>query len=103
MAILQVYQAHVLRDMHEGRTDPGLFDELRAATDIALRAMKVTARSLGQVMSTAVVQERHLWLNLADMRDAERTRLLDTPISQAGLFGGAVEDCPTVLDRSEAD
>ncbi|CAM4683888.1 unnamed protein product [Leuciscus chuanchicus] len=92
MAILQVYQAKMLRDMHEGRTDPGLFDELRAATDLALRATKVTARSLGLVMSTAVVQERHLWLNLADMREPERTRLLDAPISQAGLFGGAVED-----------
>ncbi|CAM4724409.1 unnamed protein product [Leuciscus chuanchicus] len=87
MATLQVYQAQMLRDMHEGRTDPGLFDELRAATDLALRATKVTARSLGQVMSTCVVQERHLWLNLADMREAERTRFLDTPISQAGLFG----------------
>ncbi|CAM4734286.1 unnamed protein product [Leuciscus chuanchicus] len=92
MATLQVYQAQMLRDMHEGRTDPGLFDELRAATDLALRATKVTARSLGQVMSTCVVQERHLWLNLADMREAERTRFLDTPISQAGLFGRAVED-----------
>ncbi|XP_077057746.1 uncharacterized protein LOC143710638 [Siphateles boraxobius] len=92
MATLQVYQAQMLRDMHEGRTDPGLFDELRAATDLALRATKVTARSLGLVMSTAVVQERHLWLNLADMRDAERSRLLDSPMYQAGLFGGAVED-----------
>ena len=92
MAILQVYQAQMLRDMHEGRTDPGLVDELRAATDLALRATKVTARSLGLVMSTAVVQERHLWLNLADMCEPDRTRLLDAPISQAGLFGGAVED-----------
>ena len=92
MAILQVFQAQMLRDMHKGRTDPGFCDELRAATDLALRATKVTARSLGLVMSTAVVQERHLWLNLADMREPERTRLLDAPISQAGLFGGAVED-----------
>lgn len=37
--------------------------ELRTATDLALRATKVTARSLGQVMSTCVVQEHHLWLN----------------------------------------
>ncbi|XDV16040.1 hypothetical protein PO909_015922 [Leuciscus waleckii] len=92
MATLQVYQAQMLRDMHEGRSDPALSDELRAATDLALRATKVTARSLGQVMSTCVVQERHLWLNLSDMREAERTQFLDTPIFQAGLFGGAVED-----------
>ncbi|CAM4271794.1 unnamed protein product [Leuciscus chuanchicus] len=92
MATLLVYQAQLLRDMHEWRTDPGFFDELHAATDLALRVTKVTARSLGQVMSTCVVQERHLWLNLADMRETERTRFLNTPISQAGLFGGAVED-----------
>ncbi len=35
--------------------------ELRTATDLALRATKVTARSLGKAMSTMVVQERHLW------------------------------------------
>ncbi|XDV17794.1 hypothetical protein PO909_023611 [Leuciscus waleckii] len=78
MAILQVHQAKVLRDMHEGRADPGLMQELRTAT--------------GQVMSTCVVQERHLWLNLVDMWEAERTRFLSSLISQAGLFGGAVED-----------
>ncbi|XP_016330768.1 dihydroxyacetone phosphate acyltransferase-like [Sinocyclocheilus anshuiensis] len=65
--------------------------ELRTATDLALRATKVTARSLGQTMSTLVVQERHLWLNLADMREADKHRFLDSPISQAGLFGDAVE------------
>ncbi|KAG1935258.1 gag-pol fusion protein [Pimephales promelas] len=43
-------------------------------------------------MATSVVQERHLWLNLADTKDAERTRLLDAPLSQVGMFGGAVED-----------
>ena len=45
----------MLKDMHKGRTDPGLFDEMRAATNLALRAMKVTARSLGQVMATNVI------------------------------------------------
>ncbi len=66
--------------------------ELRTATDLALRATKVTARALGQTMSTLVVQERHLWLTLADMREADKHRFLDSPISQAGLFGEAVED-----------
>lgn len=32
-------------------------------------------------MSTLMVQEHHLWLNLAEM-DAEKVRFLDTPISQ---------------------
>ncbi|KAI2655623.1 Transposon Ty3-G Gag-Pol polyprotein [Labeo rohita] len=92
MAILQVYQAKVLKDLHEGVPDPELLHELRSATDYALRATKVTAQALGRAMSTMVVQERHLWLNLAEMRDAEKARFLDAPISQAGLFGETVEE-----------
>ncbi len=37
-------------------TKPVLLQELRTATDFALRATKVTARSLGKAMSTMVVQ-----------------------------------------------
>ncbi len=66
--------------------------ELCTATDLALRATKVTARALGQTMSTLVVQEHHLWLTLADTRETDKHRFLDSPISQAGLFGEAVED-----------
>ncbi len=57
MAILQVHQAKALKQVHEGSTDPGLMQELRTATDFALRATKVTARSLGKAMSTMVVQD----------------------------------------------
>ncbi len=67
MALLQVHQAKALRDMHEGGHDPQVHHELRAATDLVLRATKVTARAVGRAMSTLVVQERHLWLCLADM------------------------------------
>ncbi|KAI2661975.1 hypothetical protein H4Q32_007693 [Labeo rohita] len=74
MAILQVYQAKVLKDLHEGVPDPEL--------------------------------ERHLWLNLAEMRDAEKVRFLDAPISQAGLFGETVEEFAlqfsTVKKQTEA-
>ncbi len=91
MALLQVHQAKALKQLHEGDADPGVLQELRTATDLALRVTKVTARALGQTMSTLVVQERHLWLTLADMRESEKHRFLDSPISQAGLFGG-VED-----------
>ncbi len=91
MAILQVHQAKALKQVHEGRTDPGLIQELRTATDFALRATKVTARSLGKAMSTMVVHERHFWLNLVEMKDVDKARFLDAPISQAGLFGDTVE------------
>ncbi len=92
MALLQVHQAKALKQLHEGDADPGVLQELRTATDLALRATKVTARALGQTMSTLVVQERHLWLTLADMRESDKHRFLDSPISQAGLFGEVVED-----------
>ncbi len=104
MALLQVHQAKALKQLHEGDADPGVMQELRTATDLALRATKVTARALGQTMSTLVVQERHLWLTLADMREADKHRFLDSPISQAGPIrrsGGGL--CPAVLRRTEAD
>ncbi|RXN04737.1 translation initiation factor IF-2-like protein [Labeo rohita] len=92
MATLQVYQAQALKHLHEGGPVQGVMQELRAATDFALRATKVMARSLGQVMSTVVVQERHLWLTLAQMADVDKAHFLDAPISQGGLFGDTVED-----------
>ncbi len=92
MALLQVHQAKALRDLHEGGYDPGVLSELRTATDLALRATKVTARSLGRAMSTMVVQERHLWLCLADMKEVDKARFLNAPVSQTGLFGDAVEN-----------
>lgn len=58
------------------------------ATDLTLRATKVTARSLGSVMSTIVVQECHLWLVL---RDADKIQFLNSPVSQTGLFSNTVE------------
>ncbi len=92
MALLQVHQAKALKQLHEGDADPGVLQELRTATDLALRVTEVTARALGQTMSTLVVQEHHLWLTLADMRESDKHRFLDSPISQAGLFSEAVED-----------
>ncbi len=47
------------------------WEELRTAPDLAPRATKVMARSLGRAMSTLVVQERHLWLS-GWHRDADK-------------------------------
>ncbi len=102
--ILQVHQAKALKQVHEGSTDPGLMQELRTATDFALRATKVTARSPGKAMSTMVVQERHLWLNLVEMKDVDKAHFLNAPISQAGLFGDTNRGlCPAVLEGTAAD
>ncbi len=72
--------------MHTGMR-PEVLKELRTATDLALRATEITASSLGRAM----VQERHIWLHLVDMRDADKVRFLKAPVSQTGLFCDAVE------------
>lgn len=41
MALLQVYQAKALKELHEVSSDPGLMQELRTVTDLGLRVMKV--------------------------------------------------------------
>ncbi len=79
--------------MHEGRTNPRLTQELYSATDLALRATEVKARSLWKAMSTLMVQDHHLWLSLVELSDVDKVRFLDAPVSQAGLFGDTVEDC----------
>ncbi len=90
MAILQAYQADVLKEMDEGTgLTPEAVKELRRATDLALRATKHTARAVGRSMAGSVAAERHLWLNLTEIREKEKVFLLDTPISQSGLFGEA--------------
>ncbi len=82
-----------LRDLHEGGHDLAVLHELRIATDLVLQATKMTAQSLGRVMSTLVVQERHLWLCLTDMKEQEKVQFLNAPESQTSLFGDAVESC----------
>ncbi len=41
-------------------------------------------------MAGSVAAERHLWLNLTEIREKEKVFLLDAPISLSGLFGEAV-------------
>ncbi len=97
MAILQAYQADVLKEMDEGTgLTPEAVKELRRATDLALRATKHTARAVGRSMAASVAAERHLWLNLTEIREKEKTFLIDAPISQSGLFGEAVS---AVVDK----
>ncbi len=103
MAILQVHQAKALKQVHEGSTDPGLMQELRTATDFALRATKVTARSLGKAMSTMVVQERHLWLNLAEMKDVDKHAFSTPPSPREGFRRHRRGLRPAVLGGTAAD
>ncbi len=95
MAILQAYQADVLKEMDEGTgLTTEAVKELRRSTDLALRATKHTARAVGRSMAASVAAERHLWLNLTEIR--EKVFLLDAPISQCGLFGEVIS---AVVDK----
>ncbi|XP_032365670.1 uncharacterized protein LOC116682766 [Etheostoma spectabile] len=97
MAVLQAYQADLLLEMDErGGPSEEELAELRRATDLSLRATMATARAVGRSMSALVATERHLWLNLSDIRQKDREFLLDAPVSTTGLFGEAVN---SVVDR----
>lgn len=60
-------------------------------TDLVLQATKTTVQAIGRAMASLVVLELHLWLNLTEFKDADRTALLDSPISPSGLFGTTVD------------
>lgn len=97
MALLQAYQADLLKDLDEGEgPTPEDVAELRRATDLSLRVTKETARAVGRSMSAMVATERHLWLNLSGIKEKDKVFLLDAPLSPSGLFGDAVN---TVVDR----
>ncbi|ROL54028.1 hypothetical protein DPX16_10451 [Anabarilius grahami] len=88
VAVLQAYLPDVL-DEGEGLT-PEPVKELRWATDLALRATKHTARAIGRSMAGMVAVEHHLWLTLTDIKEKDKTFLLDAPMSKDSLFGESV-------------
>ncbi|ROI46622.1 hypothetical protein DPX16_7740 [Anabarilius grahami] len=92
MAVLQAYQADLLKDLDQGQgLSPDAVAELRQTTDLALRATKHTSASIGRSLAAMVATERHLWLNMADIGEKEKGSLLDAPVSPSELFGGSVE------------
>ncbi|KAL0149015.1 hypothetical protein M9458_055630 [Cirrhinus mrigala] len=62
MAVLQAYQADLLKDLNKGQgLSPDEVAELRHTTDLALRATKQATTAMGRSMVAMVVTERHLW------------------------------------------
>lgn len=49
MAIWQIYQAKVLKELQEGSPNPEVSQELRSATDYSLWALKFTGSKMGNV------------------------------------------------------
>ncbi len=100
MAILQAYQAEVLKEMDEGDSVTlEAVKELCRATDLALHATKHTARAVGRSIAGLVTAERHLWLKLTEIREKEKAFLFDVPIYGSGLFSDAVN---AVVDKFRA-
>ncbi len=60
--------------MDESNPNPAAFRELRSVTNLALHATKMTAQA---------DQQRHLWLNLTEMKDADKVPFLESPVSPA--------------------
>ncbi len=75
--------------MHEGSTNLRLLQELRSATNLALRATEVIAQSLGKAMSTLVDP---LWLSLVER--AKSTKYAFSKLSAPRL------DCSATLSRT---
>ncbi len=101
MALLQVHQAKALKQLHEGDADPGVLQELRTATDLALRATKVTARGPGSDDVHISGPGAPPVADLGDMRESDKHRFLDSRSPQAGLFGEAVEDLPNSFSAAQ--
>ncbi len=97
MAVLQAYQADLLKDLDNGQgLSPDEVAELRRITNLALRATKQAATAMGRSMAAMVVTEKYLWVNLADLEKKEKGFLLNAPILPSQLFGTSVE---TVVEK----
>ncbi|KAL6094797.1 uncharacterized protein ACO6RY_16133 [Pungitius sinensis] len=93
MALVQAYKAELLADVAEELTAE-VVRELRHTADLALRATKETAKSVGRSMGALLATERHLLVSQSNMRD--KSFLLYAPLSPSALFGDAID---TVVDR----
>ncbi len=81
-----MFQAKLLCSMDESNPKPTAFNELRSATDLALRATKMTAQAIGRSIPSLVVLERHLWINLTEMKNADKVPFLDSLVSPTDLL-----------------
>ncbi len=91
MAVLQVLQTKLLISTDESGPETATLRELRSATDLTLCATKATAQAIGHSMASLVVLERHLWLTLTEIKEADKVPFLDAPNFPNGLFGPAAE------------
>ncbi len=78
---------------------PGSTGSTVPAVEDTLAAHLSPVRAVGCSMAGLITAERHLWLNLTEIREKEKAFVLDVPISSSGLFGDAVN---VVIDKFRA-
>ncbi len=96
MAVLQVFQAKLLQAAEGRALTAEAVKDLCTATDFALMATKRVAQAMGKAMGFMIALQRHLWLNLTDLKDADHKVLLNALVTPSGLFGDAVE---SIIER----
>ncbi|MGH0142675.1 UNVERIFIED_CONTAM: hypothetical protein FKN15_003028 [Acipenser sinensis] len=69
-----------------------LASELRAVSGTLLQISGFQGQALGRSLAGLVVERRQLWLSQARVLDADKSALLDVPISPGHTFGPAVEE-----------
>ncbi len=86
----------LLQKAEGGALSPDAVNDLHDATDFALMATKHAAQAIGKDNGFLVILQWHLWLNLANLKDADCKVLLNAPVTPSGLFGDAVE---SIIER----
>ncbi len=89
-------QVKLLQKAEGGALSPDAVNDLHDATDFGLMATKYAAQAISKDNGFLVVLQRHLLLNLANLKDADRKVLLNAPVTPSGLFGDAVE---SIIER----
>ena len=69
----------------------------------ALHLNQGAAICAGRAMGNSVMVHRHLWLSLTAMREADKSALLNAPVSSEGLFGPAVASASQRFSRLEEE
>ncbi len=89
-------QVKLLQKVEGGALSPDAVNDLHDTTDFALMATKHAAQTIGKANSFLVILQRHLWLNLADLKDTDRKVLPNATVTPSSLFGDAVE---SIMER----
>lgn len=61
------------------------------------------AQAIGRVIASLVVLKCHIWLNLTEIKDADKTTFFDSLVSHMSLFGSIVDSfakCFTASQKS---